>query len=502
MPDASAKVSELRRRWARIEDLDKVKNLLSWDMNVYMPPGGAEGRGRQLATVQLLHQEHLVDPAFADLVAELEGAGLEPERPEAAMVREARRRLDHASRVPAELVGELAEHASRARTAWIKARQDDDFALFAPQLERMLELKRAEAEAVGYLHHPFDALHEQFEPDSTAAGLKRIFEPMRAELVTLLSAIKATGITPADGFLRLEFDEAAQQRFGVEIAKAFGYEFERGRLDRTVHPFAIAVNQGDVRITTRYAKDFLGMAMFGTFHEAGHAIYEQGVSPEYDRTPLSEGVSLGMHESQSRMYENLVGRSRPFWEWAYPRLQGSFPGQLGGVGLGRFYAAVNRVQPSLIRVEADEVTYNLHILVRFELELALLEGDLAVRDLPAAWNDRFRDYLGITPPNDRLGCLQDVHWSSGGFGYFPTYALGNLIGAQLFAAASQANPGLEDDFRAGRFERLLAWLREHVHRHGRRYPPTELLRRATGKELDSSYFLNHLRTKFSGLYAL
>jgi len=502
MTDTDKLLRDLLERAAVISDLSQAHAVLSWDENTYMPPGAAEARGQQMATLESVTHLRLTDPALGELVEALEGAGLPEGSVEAAMVHQARREVDRATKLPVELVEALGKHVSRSRAVWARARQEQNFATFAPELERMVELKRQEAEALGYDEHPYDALHDLYEPGSTAARLRALFEPLRRETVELVRAIGDAGREIDDSVLRQAYDEADQERFALDTVTAFGYDLEHGRLDRTVHPFAMALGMHDVRITTRYQGHFLNTALFGTMHEAGHALYEQGIASAYYRTPLEGTVSLGVHESQSRMWENLVGRNRAFWEGAFPRLQRTFPRQLRGVPLDDFYAAINRVEPSFIRVEADEVTYNLHVMLRFELELGLMGGDLAVRDLPAAWNDAMADMLGLTPPNDALGVLQDVHWSIGLFGYFPTYALGNLMSVQLFDAATAAHPELPREIRAGRFANLLGWLRENVHRHGARYLPDELLKRATGAELDAAPYLGYLRRKYGALYGL
>ncbi len=502
MPDTETAFQRFRQRMGVLRDLAQAAALLSWDQNTYMPDGAHEARGQQLATLEALAHERMTDPDLGGLIEELEGAGLPEDSAEAAMVRQARIEFDRATKLPADLVEALTRHTARARAVWARARHDDDFAAFAPELERMLELKRRQADALGYQDHPYDALHDVFEPGSTAARVKAVFEPLRDATVELVRAIGESQVEVDDAPLRQAFDEALQERFALDTVRAFGYDLEHGRLDRTVHPFATSFSKYDVRITTRYQRSFLNTALFGTLHEAGHGMYEQGIADAYYRTPLEEAVSLGVHESQSRLWENLVGRGLPFWQGAYGRLQRTFPGQLGSVDLQAFYRAINRVHPSLVRVEADEVTYNLHIMIRFELELALLDGSLAVADLPAAWNERYRLYLGVTPPNDALGVLQDVHWSVGLLGYFPTYALGNLMSVQLFEAARAANPDLDDDLRAGRFGPLLGWLRENVHAHGSRYHPDALLQRATGSALDAAPYLRYLERKYGAIYRL
>lgn len=502
MPDTREAFDEFRREAALLHDLGKASALLGWDQDTYMPPGGAEGRGHVMATLSALHHERLTSPRMGELLAELEGSGLDPASPERAMVREARRAFDRATKLPRRLVEELARRSSSARQAWVRAREADDYALFEPELKAMLELKREEADAVGHGGRRYDALLDQYEPGTTAAELEALFAPLRTRQAELLAAIGASGVRPDATMLALDYPEAEQHAYASAVAARLGYDFERGRLDETIHPFAESMGLGDVRITTRYVRDDLANGLFSVLHEVGHALYEQGIDPAFARTPLAHGASLGLHESQSRLWENLVGRSLAFWEGAYPGLQAAFPAQLAGVPLERFHAAVNRVEPSLVRTEADEVSYNVHVLVRFELELALLEGDLDTRDLPGAWNERYREYLGVTPPSDLLGCLQDIHWSVGLIGYFPTYALGNLMSVQLYEAAQAALGDLDAQLRVGELAPLLGWLREHVHRHGSRYQPQELLERATGARLDAEPYLAYLRRKFGALYGL
>jgi len=504
MRDVSEALRAFRGEVAILSDLAAAADLLSWDQDTYMPPGASEGRGEQEATLHAIRHARLTDPAYGDLLEELEGSGLDPAGSDHAMVREARRTARRAGRLPRRLVEELARRTASARVAWARARSEDRFDVFAPELAAVLELKREEADCVGWQSGAsrYDALLDVYEPGATAASLKAVFEPMKAEQVALLAALTESRVQPADEMLHRDYPVDVQRRVCEATAASFGYDFTRGRLDVTAHPFAIGIGADDVRITTRYDASFLNTALFGTMHEAGHAMYEQGFAREYHRTPLAHGASLGIHESQSRLWENLVGRSLPYWEGAFPALRAAFPEALAGEDVEGFYAAVNRVESSLIRVEADEVSYNLHILVRFELELALLSGDLSVADLPAAWNDLYRSYLGVTPPSDSLGCLQDIHWAVGLVGYFPTYALGNLVSAQLFAAARSALPDLDDQVRAGDFAPLLGWLRSNVHVHGSRYLPNDLIARATGAALDSRHYLDYLQGKYGALYHL
>jgi carboxypeptidase Taq len=498
--EQKAAFTALREAFGVISDLSQAQALLSWDENVYLPPKAVRTRGQQLATLAQVIHERLTDPRLMEYVEALRA--VDPESEVGAFVREARRSVERAQKVPSDFVAEMSRVRSAALAAWTAARAEADFARFAPHLEKTLELNRRYADFLGFEKHPYDALHDLYEPGGDVETLKRVFAELRDATVALLQEITASGRTLSDAPVRRPFAEADQEAFGRFVVRALGYDFEGGRLDRTVHPFATRIGQGDVRITTRYEPEFLNPALFGAVHEAGHAMYEQGIAERYARTPLEQAVSLGLHESQSRLWENLVGRSLPFWRWAYPKLQKTFPDALAEVSLEAFYAAINRVEPSFIRVEADEVTYNLHVMVRFELELALLEGSLTVRELPGAWNDLYTTYLGVTPPNDAVGCLQDIHWSLGMIGYFPTYTLGNLMSVQLYEAAKAAHPELEAEFEAGRFGTLLGWLRERVHQHGSRFEPAELLRRATGSELSAAPYVSYLNRKFRALYGL
>lgn len=499
---AKPELEEFLTEAAVLNDLGKAGSLLSWDQDTYMPEGGAGGRGRQLATLDSIRHARLTSPRMADLLQALEDADLPEDGAEAAMVREARRAFDRATKLPVRLVEELALRGSSARLAWVRAREADDYRLFQAELGHMIELKREEADAVGFTTERYDALLDEYEPGATAAEVRPLFAYLRDQQVALLARIGASGVQLSDQLLTRDYPKDRQVAYVKELAAAVGYDFRRGRLDESIHPFAESLGLSDVRITTRYDARNLASALFGVLHEVGHALYEQGIGARFDRTPLAHGAGLGVHESQSRLWENLVGRSLPFWEGAYPALQAAFPSQLGNAPLQEFYRAVNVARPSLIRTEADEVSYNLHVLVRFELETALLDGDLAAGDLPQAWNDLYRDYLGIVPPSDLQGCLQDIHWSIGLFGYFPTYALGNLMSVQLYQAAERQLGSLEGLIRAGDFAPLLDWLRENVHSHGSRYRPSQLLERATGAKLDARPYLAYLEEKFGRLYEL
>lgn len=489
---------QLKERLAQISDVSSANGLLMWDRQTYMPKGGVAGRAEQTATLSRIAHEMLVGAETGRLLEALDQPDSSSE--DGALVRRARREYEKATRLPGELVAEISRATALAEPAWVEARERSDWSLFAPHLETILPLQREAAEHLGYEDHLYDALLDGYEPGAKKARLEKMFEELKTELVPLIRSISERDGEDREAPLYNAFDEKAQERFGEEVITRFGYDWDRGRQDRTVHPFCIGLTPGDVRITTRFDPGWLSPALFGTMHETGHALYEQGVDPAYARTPLGGGTSMGIHESQSRLWENLVGRSRPFWSHFYPGLQKAFPEALGRIELERFYRAINAVSPSEIRVEADEVTYNLHILLRFELEVALIEGSLSVSDLPSAWNAKMEEYLGITPENEATGALQDVHWSAGLFGYFPTYTIGNVLSVALFDEAIGAYPAIPEQIAEGEFSTLLGWLRENIHRHGSRYYPDELIERVTGRPLDAAPYLKYLKNKFGQLY--
>ena len=498
------KYQQLKARLADINDVNRATGLLAWDQQVNMPPAGAEARAYALATLSRIgHEMHTAQETgrlIEDAAAEIDGASYDSD--EAALVRVAKRDYDQATKLPADFVAEYTRVTALAHEVWVKARAENQFADFRPMLEKIVALTRQAAEYLGYTDHPYDALLDQYEPGMKTAQVRAIFDDLKKDLVPLVHAISERLDRADDAILHQEFDEDKQRDFSLEVIKTFGYDFDRGRLDRVVHPFAQNFSINDVRITTRYDRNFLNTALFGAMHETGHALYELGIDLAYERTPLASGTSLGIHESQSRMWENLVGRSRGFWTRFYPRLRETFPAQFADVSLDAFYRAINQVKPSFIRVEADEVTYNLHIILRFELEQELIEGTLKVADLPQVWNARFQEYIGITPPTDTLGVLQDVHWSSGLIGYFATYALGNLISVQLWDKALADTPDLPARIERGEFGALREWLRANVHQYGRKYLPDELVRRVTGEGIQSRSFMRYLRTKYGDIYGL
>lgn len=489
----------LRDRLATISDLNSAAALLHWDQETYMPQGGVPLRAEQRSTMSRLAHEMLVSEETGRLLDVVESQA--PDAEEHALLRLARRYYDRATRLPSRLVSELSRARSLAQPAWARAQKESDWEAFAPHLEKILVLVKESAEHLGYEEHPYDALLDLYEPGTKTSFLREMFDGLKAELVPMIQGLPSgeDRSRPLHG----TFDEEKQEAFGREIITAFGYDWTRGRQDRVVHPFCIPLGgPEDVRITTRFEETWLSPALFATLHEAGHALYEQGVDPAYSRTPLARGTSMGVHESQSRLWENLVGRSRNFWEHYYPTLQESFPEALGNVDLETFYRAINEAKPSEIRVEADELTYNLHVLIRFELEIELLDEGLSVAALPDAWNAKMEEYLDLRPGSAAKGVLQDVHWSAGLFGYFPTYSIGNVLSVQLFDTAVGRHPEIIGQIGGGEFGTLLGWLRENVHRHGSRYDPEDLVERATGRPLDPGPYLRYLRSKFGELYGL
>jgi carboxypeptidase Taq len=494
----SAELTELRERLGEIADLGTADVLLGWDRETVMPPAGAQARGEVSATIEKLGHQRLSDPAIGELLASVaEQAAGDPESDAAAIARVVRRDHDRAVRVPSELVAEMARATAAALPAWQQARESSKFERFRPFLERNVELRRQVAACFPEVEHPYDALLDVYEPGATVATVRDVFDRLRAGLVPLVAQIAER---PEPDPLPGPFGIASQRELALEIARSYGYEDDAWRVDDSVHPFMSNIARSDIRVTSRWSEEDLS-GVFSIMHEVGHGLYEAGVDPALDRTTLGTGVSLGIHESQSRLWENQVGRSGALWSHWLPRAQQAFP-QLDGIELDAFLRAVNVVRPSLIRVEADEATYALHVILRFELEVALIEGSLAVADVPAAWNEQMRELLGVEVPDDANGCLQDIHWAFGELGYFPTYALGNIVSGQLWAAARAAQPSLEQEIAAGDASRLLGWLRENVHAHGRRLDPAQLLRRATGQELDPEPQLDYLREKYSELYSL
>lgn len=478
--------------------LSSCVEVLQWDEEVCMPRGGVEHRAEQMALLAGLVHDRGSNPRYGELLSIVEGSSLvsDPESPQAVNVRELRRAFDRERRIPRRLVEESARVKALASQAWAEARKRDDYATFAPWLDRLFALAREETDAVGWVGTRYDALLDAYEPGMTTDRLTALFARLQAELVPLADSLRSEAPPVPAHVTAREFPVERQRLFVEAVATALGFDFGRGRLDVGNHPFCTSIGPGDVRIALRYYPRNFARGFFALLHEIGHALYDQGLDPAHYGTPMGEAASLGLHESQSRLWENLVGRSHGFWSHFYPQLRGAFHDALRDVSLDAFRRVVNHVAPGIIRVQADEVTYDLHILVRFELERALLAGDLRAEDLPAVWRERYQRYLGVTPPTDRTGCLQDGHWSEGLIGYFPTYTLGNVYAAQLFEAAERALGPLDDLFGAGDFGTLRSWLGEHVHRHGQRYPVAALVERVTGCAPDPSALIASLSRRY------
>ncbi len=483
--------------------LESVAGVLGWDQRVMMPAKAAPHRANQFALLSGLIHQRATDPRVGEWLAELEQSELtqDPESVPAVNIRQWRREYDRMTKLPTELVMEFARTTALAEKAWEEAREKSDYPLFKPHLQKIVQIVREIAERYGYETEPYDALLDQYEQGMTAKQVEALFAPLRQHTPDLVARLQNAPRKPNTDILHRHYPREAQERFCRLVTETIGFDWQGGRLDPTVHPFAIRLVPGDVRITTRYYENFLNPALFGTVHELGHALYEMGLPQEHWGTPMGESTSLGIHESQSRMWENFVGRSRAFWEYFYPIAQQHFTA-LQEVPLDEFVFAVNAVKPSTIRVEADEVTYNLHIILRFELELALMRGELEVDDLPSAWNERFEKYMGFRPPSDAEGVLQDVHWSGGMIGYFPTYTLGNLYAAQFSESAERELGDLDAMFRKGEFRPLLEWLVQNIHQQGKRYTANQLAERITGKPLSAESLLNYFQRKFPELYGI
>ncbi|MFM8322057.1 MAG: carboxypeptidase M32 [Chloroflexota bacterium] len=496
------KLNELKARLQEVHDLQKANAVLNWDQLVNMPPGGAAARGQQLSTLSRLAQEKFIDPAIGRLLDALEpyAAGLPEDSDEARLLLVTRREYERATRIPPAFIAAYSDHSAQSYQVWSEARPANDFARVQPLLEKNLEYSRQMAEFFPGYDHIIDPLIDFADYGMKAAALSALFARLRSQLVPLVQAITAQPAAD-DSCLRGYFPQAGQLAASREAAAALGFDFNRGLLALTPHPFETSFATGDVRINTRVKEDYLGECLYSTIHEAGHGMYEQGVRTELDNSPLAGGTSSGAHESQSRLWENQVGRSREFCEYFLPRLQAHFPGQLDDVSVDTFYRAVNKVQRSLIRTDADEVTYNLHVMLRFDFEMALLEGRLAVKDLPEAWRERFQADFGILPPDDRDGVLQDVHWFAGPIGgAFQGYTLGNVLAAQFFQAAQQAHPQIPAEITQGRFSTLHGWLKDNIYQHGAKFTAAELVQRATGGPVRIEPYIDYLKTKYGALY--
>jgi carboxypeptidase Taq len=484
--------------------LGSVNSILGWDERTQLPVKGTEHRANQMSLMSRLIHERATHPSIGEMLGELERSELvkDPASDAGTNVREIRRSYDRKVKLPASLVEEMARLEVMGQAAWVEARKKSDFAIFRPWLEKILTLKKREAECVGYHGSPYNALLDQYEPHERVEDLNRVFQELRGPLVELIGKIAQSGRVAPVEILERPYLKAAQEKLSRAAAMRIGYDFEGGRLDVSVHPFCSTIGPGDSRITTRYDENNFGDAFFSVIHEVGHALYEQGLPKEHWGTPCGQAVSLGIHESQSRMWENLVGRSRAFWEYMLPQVKRAFPEATRDVTAEQWHFAINDVRPSFIRVDSDEATYNLHVLLRYELEQAMVGGDLSVADVPGAWNERMKKYLRIVPKDDATGCLQDIHWSGGAIGYFPTYTLGNLYAAQFFEQANKEIGDLERSFKQGEFAGLLEWLRVKIHRQGQRFVARDLVKRVTGRELSAKPLLEHLGRKAEELYGV
>lgn len=498
------KLQELKNLLLEVDDLQMATAVLYWDQTTNMPPGGAAARGRQAATLTRLAHEKFTDPAIGKLLDALQpyADSLPYEQNDASLIRVTRRQYEKSTQIPAQLLSDFHTHSAATYQVWTKARPENNFTAVAPYLEKSIDFSRQIANCFPGYDHIADPLIDFSDEGMKAATIRTIFSDLRQQLVPIVQAITAQ--EPADNAcLRQSFDEAQQLAFGLEIVKQYGYDLDRGRQDKSPHPFTTKFNLGDVRITTRVKQNDLNEALFSTLHEAGHAMYEQGINRDLDGTPLGSGTSAGVHESQSRLWENLVGRSRGFWEFYYPKLQVHFPQQFKDVSFDTFYRAINKVSRSLIRTDADEVTYNLHVMIRFDLELQLLEGALAVKDLPEAWHGRYQSDLGIHAPTDSDGVLQDVHWYDGWVGGgFQGYTLGNIMSALFFDTAVQTHPDIPAQISQGQFGTLHGWLKDNIYQHGSKFTADELIQRVTGGPLTIEPYIRYLRTKFGELYTL
>ncbi|MBI4559989.1 MAG: carboxypeptidase M32 [Candidatus Hydrogenedentes bacterium] len=496
------KLRDLRCRLGEIADVSAAISLLRWDQETYMPPKAASGRGQQLATLSAIGHRLLTAPELGRILHELNDSSDQLDADDAKLVSETLYDVTRAAKLPESFVKEFEETSSQAYEAWVTARKESQFAVFQPHLEKIVGLVRQKADYLGYADSPYDALVEDFERGMTASELHRLFTELAPRLSALVARIVAKPEGDDPEWLKGNWEESARWDMSVRVLRDMGYNFAAGRQDRSVHPFTMEMGLEDVRVTTRLSPDRLFDGLTASLHEGGHALYDQGFQEKDRRTTLAAGPSLGIHESQSRLWENMIGRSLPFWNYYTPMLREHFPSQLAGVEAEDVYRALNRVHPSLIRVEADECTYNLHIIVRFEIERALIEGQAKVSEIPEFWNAKITEYLGLAVPDDARGCLQDIHWSHGAVGYFPTYALGNLYAAQLFEAILRDIPDLWSHVEHGDFRPLLSWLRTHIHQYGRRKTAGELVRDASGQTPSNEPFLTYLTGKYGELYGL
>ncbi|MBL7999352.1 MAG: carboxypeptidase M32 [Candidatus Kapabacteria bacterium] len=495
-------IDSARSVMSTVKDLNAASALLGWDQETYMPEGSAEARAEQIATIDTLAHQHITSNVSRTLADDIRTSVSDGGTTSDRLLRLFAREVERASKLPESLVRETSRATALAQESWKKARIASDFSIFAGDLKKLVELKTQAAHLYGYTDNVYDALLDLYEPGITVAQLKPVFNNLQKGTTDLLEYIKPVRERANDAILYKKYDSNKQLQYAQYVARAIGFNFTTGRVDVSTHPFCTSFAPTDVRLTTRIFEDDLRSCLFGLIHEAGHGMYEQGFAPELTRTFGADGASMGIHESQSLFWENVIARSEEFWQWGLPLLKDYFPEQLSGVSAFEFYKAINTIEPSLIRIEADEVTYNIHIIIRFEIEEQLINGSLNVEDIPAVWNAKMKEYLGITPPNDAKGCLQDIHWSFGGFGYFPSYTLGKLYAAMLRKQLLSDIPGISDEIRRGHFKPILAWLREKIHYHGKTMTPNELIVSITGRQLTEADFLDYARQKAERVYEM
>jgi len=497
-------IAELKKRLVAISHLSSILGLLEWDQNVYLPAKAGEARAKQVAELSSLVHAKFVDldndGLLTGLKAQLDKNKLRDG--EAVIVSETWRDFGRAKKLPDAFVREMAEVSSRSETNWAEARSKNDFALFLPWLEKIVKLKRQEAKYIGYTKSPYDALIDTFEPGMTTDEASKILNDLKDFLVPFIGRIKKAKLKIDPKRLAGKFPIAKQMAFNEQIVSKMGFDLEAGRIDKTVHPFELSMHPTDVRITTRYSENDALYSVGSIIHEAGHGLYDQGMNPQHFGTPLAEMISHGIHESQSRLWENIIGKSQSFWKYFYPKLQKEFPKPFKAVPLADFVRIINKVSPSLIRTEADEVTYNLHIIMRFEIEREMIEGSIDLKDLPKIWQAKMQEYFGLKVPNNSVGVLQDVHWGAGLIGYFPTYSFGNLYSAQFYSAMKRDIPDIDNQIASGKFSEVREWLRKNIHAHGKTYKAGELVKKVTGDELNSKYFIDYLKEKYYKLYSI
>jgi carboxypeptidase Taq len=498
------KLNQLKEKLTTLSHLNSTQQLLHWDQQVHMPKQATKARSKITSTLSKLNHEQILADDFAKLIEEAKTA-LDKDKlndRDAAIVREAYREYDREKKLPSDFVEELSSTTSKAHEKWVQAKEEEDYSIFEPVLKKIVELKQKEAKLVGFEDSPYDALLDVYEPYLTTEEIEPLFEDLKNFLVPFLEKIKKSNKEIDRTILEGKYPKEKQKKFNKKLLKQIGFDFDQGVLAESTHPFTVSFHPTDVRLTTRYREDDILKSIFPSIHEGGHALYEQGLKNEDFGTPLGESSSFGIHESQSRIWELMIGSSKPFWKYFYPKLQEEFEDQFSDITLQEFYEAINKVEPSFIRVAADEVTYNLHIIIRFELEKALIEGEITVSELPSLWNQKMKEYLGIEPDRPSQGVLQDIHWSNGLFGYFPTYTLGTLYAAQFFAQAKKEIEGLEEKIAQGEFQQLLEWLRDNIHTYGKYYKPEDLVEHITGERLNSDHFIDYIKQKYSDIYKL